>query len=112
MEIKEKIQRVWKNKFKILEGLKNALIYRPEVEAVAYNRMQSCLTCDLIDHEGKSCIMPGTQPCCGVCGCKLYLKTRSMSSFCEHPNGSKWPALMTPEEEDAYYKKIKFNPED
>ena len=107
-KIIQKIKTIWQNKAKIFEGLKNALIHRPEVETVAFNRMQECLKCDQIDHEGTKCLVPGTAPCCGVCGCKLYLKTRSLSSSCEHPNGSKWKAQMTAEEEDVYYQKINF----
>lgn len=55
--------------------------------------------------------MPGTQPCCEVCGCKLSFKTRSLASECPHPDGSKWVAQMTQEEEDKYYKEINYNPD-
>jgi len=110
MELLKKIKTIWQNKSKIFEGLKNAVIHRPEVENIAFNRMQTCLTCDQIDVKGNKCLITGTAPCCGVCGCKLYLKTRSLSSGCEHPDGPKWEAQMTSEEEDAYYKKINYNP--
>ena len=56
-------------------------------------------------------MVPGTAPCCSVCGCKLALKTRSLSSECPHPDGPKWKAKMTSEQEDAYYKKINYNPD-
>jgi len=32
----------------------------------------------------------GTQPCCGICGCSLSMKLRSMDSQCPHPDGPKW----------------------
>ena len=41
--------------------------------------------------------MPGTQPCCGECGCSLALKIRSLSSGCPI---SKWDAMLTDEEEN------------
>ena len=49
--------------------------------------------------------MPGTQPCCGLCGCSLAFKTRSLSSKCDI---GKWIAEVTEEEEDVINDKLKI----
>jgi hypothetical protein len=41
--------------------------------------------------------MPGTQPCCNLCGCSLSFKTRSLSSSCPD---FRWKALISEEDED------------
>lgn len=107
----KKLKIIWKSIPNIFEGLRNYLIRRPAVEMVATVRMSICITCPLIDHEGSSCLVPGTAPCCSACGCKLALKTRSLASECAHPDGPKWVAEMTDEEQDAHYKKINYNPD-
>jgi len=56
-------------------------------------------------------MIPGTQPCCSACGCKLSFKIRSLSSKCAHPDGPKWKALLSQEEEDNLYEKIEYNPD-
>jgi hypothetical protein len=104
------LKKIWNSRKLILEGIKNSFFRRPAVEKTAFERMEICMECPLIDTTGQSCIVPGTQPCCGVCGCKLSLKTRSLASECPHPDGPRWKAKMTQHEEDVYYTKIKFNP--
>ena len=54
--------------------------------------MNICTECSEIDLKGSKCEIPGTQPCCGNCGCSLAFKTRSLSSEC--PIGE-WDSLMT-----------------
>jgi len=70
-----------------------------------------CNECPSLDKTGDNCLMAGTQPCCSICGCKLAFKTRSLSSECPHPDGPKWKATMTEEEQDKYYKEINYNPD-
>lgn len=82
---------IFKNRKQILEGIKNNIIKKEDIEIVASNRMNKCLQCPSIDLTGKECLAPGTQPCCSECGCSLKFKTRSLSSDC--PLG-KWKALM------------------
>jgi hypothetical protein len=106
-----RLKTIWKNKLQILEGLKNTWVRHPKIERIAYDRLSICEDCDLIDREGTKCVMPGTQPCCGECGCKLTLKARSLSSECPHPSGPKWKALMTDQEEDEYYARINYDPD-
>ena len=52
------------------------------VEDIAFFRNEICRVCEFIDTTGAKCAVPGTQPCCGECGCSLKLKTRSLSSDC------------------------------
>jgi hypothetical protein len=97
---------VWKNKGKILEGIVNSVFKRGDVEEVAQARHSVCNTCEHKDSVGKSCLAPGSQPCCFLCGCSLAFKTRSMSSEC--PDG-RWKALMTDEEEEILNEKLGLN---
>jgi hypothetical protein len=94
------LKKIWDNKSKILEGLKNSLFKDQFVEEVAEERMKICNSCELIDLKGDKCLVPGTAPCCGECGCSLSLKLRSLSSHCTHPEGKKWREVITQEEED------------
>ncbi len=43
-----------------------------------------------MDTTGLTCVITGTQPCCGICGCSLAMKLRSMDSICPHPDGPLW----------------------
>lgn len=80
-----------------MEGLKNSVIRDKYVEEIAEARFAICNTCVRKDVEGKSCIVPGTQPCCNLCGCSLSLKLRSLSSECPD---KRWSAFITEEDED------------
>lgn len=110
MSLKKNIIRVWKAKGQILEGITNSIFKREDVEQIAQHRMQVCMNCALLDMQGDGCMVSGTQPCCnqdkGGCGCSLSFKTRSLSSFCPHPEGPKWDAEMTQEEEDQLNLKL------
>lgn len=92
---------MWENKAQILEGIKNRLVRNEFVEDVARVRMEVCNSCDSKDSIGKECAIPGTQPCCMLCGCSLSFKTRSLSSDCP---ANKWYAVITEEEEDELDK--------
>lgn len=91
------LKKIWKNRKEIYEGLKNSVIRDNFVEDVAAKRMTICKECPEIDLEGSKCEVPGTQPCCGECGCSLTFKTRALSTEC--PLGE-WKALMTEKQED------------
>jgi len=106
-----RVVQIWKNKWKILEGFKNSVIKKADIEAVAFERMSICEKCPLLDTEGKSCMIPGTAPCCSACGCKLSYKTRSLSSHCAHPDGPRWNAELSQEEEDELYSEIGYDPD-
>jgi hypothetical protein len=95
--------RIWKNKGNILEGIKNNIFKTEHVEQIAEERLSICKSCDEIDKEGKSCIVPGTAPCCGLCGCALSIKIRSLSAECDLKN---WTAELSEEEEDELNKHL------
>jgi hypothetical protein len=88
--------KIWASKGQIMEGIKNTLFRKLDIEEAAGERREICRGCSYYDGAGKHCLAPGTQPCCGHCGCSLAFKTRSMSSEC--PIG-RWKALMTQAEE-------------
>lgn len=98
---------IWKNKGAILEGIKNNIFKREDVEQIATYRMSICKRCPLFDTSGEGCLVPGTAPCCDNrkqgCGCSLTFKTRSLSSACPHGH---WDAELTEEEEDLLNKKL------
>jgi hypothetical protein len=71
----------------IADGVINTVIKTEYTEMIAEERQKICMSCDDFDGEGAKCIVPGTQPCCGLCGCALSLKTRAMDTSC--PAG-KW----------------------
>lgn len=98
------IIRIWKEKNKILEGVKNSIFKTEHVEEIAFFRNEICRFCEFIDTDGSKCAVPGTQPCCSKCGCSLHLKTRSLSSEC--PEGF-WKAELTEEEEDKLKQNLK-----
>jgi len=95
--MKSTLKKIWKDRNKILEGITNAIIRDEFVEDVAKHRIE---VCDACKYKGNECVIPGTAPCCNECGCSLSFKTRSLSSECPHPDGPKWKALVSEEEED------------
>ena len=101
-----KIKKIWKSKWLILEGVFNYYFTRKKIKKIASYRYDICSTCPLIDLKGNKCEVPGTQPCCGDCGCSLKYKTYSMSSACPH---GRWFAVMTEEEEDDLNAKLENN---
>lgn len=105
----KKLSEVWDARKKIFEGLMNNLFRKEHIEEIANERLEICGQCKELDTEGSKCFMPGSQPCCGVCGCKLAWKVRCLSEECD--NGL-WEALLTPEEEDEVNIKLGINPEE
>ncbi len=96
-ENQNKIQRIWKNKWKILEGIYNSVFLKRKYKKIVNARQAICKTCVHYDTDGKDCMVPGSQPCCGYCGCSLNFKQHSLSSGCDL---GKWHAVLTEEEED------------
>jgi hypothetical protein len=94
---------VWKKRNKILEGIKNSVFTNEHIEELAASRNAICQECEFIDREGVKCFMPGTQPCCGVCGCSLKFLQRSPSSECEK---EKWLSVMSEDEEIELLNKL------
>jgi hypothetical protein len=109
--MKATLKEIWKNRKQIAEGIKNNIFRQDHVEAIAEERMKSCKTCAFLDKEGNDCDVPGTQPCCGICGCSLALKLRSLSTSCPD-NKPKWFALVTEEQEDQINYQINNQDQD
>ena len=93
----------FKNLEKIAEGVKNNIFKKEHVEAVFKDRLSICEKCLHYDLEGKGCMAPGTQPCCGDCGCSLDFKLRSLSSECSKGH---WGAKVSEETEELITKQI------
>jgi hypothetical protein len=95
---------IWKNKGEILEGIKNNVFKKEHVEEIATERYSACQKCDKLDLEGTECLVPGTSPCCGECGCSLQLKLRSLGSECPL---KKWDAVLSHEENYLLQQNLK-----
>ena len=106
------LRDVFNSRKQILEGIKNSLFTKDDVEEVAQERLSICEQCPKIDMVGKSCFVPGTQPCCSECGCKLKWKARALSEECPHPDGPKWHAILAPEEEEELNKQLGIKDEE
>ena len=107
----ENIHRIWKNRKSILEGIKNNIFKKDDIEEIAAERMVACMKCPHISH-GDKCMVPGTQPCCGLCGCKLSWKLRSLAEYCPDPDNKRWDRFVTDEEEVDINKELGINPHD
>ena len=92
-----KLGKIWKNRKQIMEGIKNSIIRDAFVEKVADERRKICDGCIRKDDEGSSCVVPGTQPCCNLCGCSLGVKMRALSAECPD---LRWHAVISEEDED------------
>lgn len=88
------IRDIWRNRKKITEGFKNIVFKDEEVEQIASERLSVCQQCPHIDKSGDKCDVPGTKPCCGICGCSLALKTRSLTSRCADENNPRWIEIL------------------
>jgi hypothetical protein len=95
--------KIWKERNKIFEGVRNNIFKKEHIEEIAFSRNEVCVKCPHIDVKGDNCAVIGTQPCCSECGCSLKLKTRSLSSEC--PKGF-WQAVTTQQEEDLIRQSI------
>jgi len=96
-----KLTKLWSNRTAILEGIKNSVFKTEHIEQIAAERKSICEECPDFDAKGDDCLAPGTQPCCGQCGCSLEFKLRSLSSNCGNEEEPRWHALLSQEEEDA-----------
>jgi hypothetical protein len=67
----------------IFTGIRNYILKKKRIEEMAKKRLALCAKCEFIDNTGDRCYVPGTQPCCSLCGCKLSFKTRVPEERCE-----------------------------
>lgn len=95
--------RIWKEKGKILEGIRNNIFKKADVEHIAAERIATCEACPHMDTTGDKCVVPGTGPCCGLCGCSLSLKTRALSASCDD---KRWDAVLSEDEQMLVERQI------
>ena len=94
--------QIWKFRKQILEGVTNTVFKKQFVETVAEFRKKICDDCK--ENNGH-CLVPGTGPCCGACGCSLTFKLRSMSSACglaQKDEEPKWFPVLSQEDDDKH----------
>ena len=101
--------KIWENRYKIAEGIKNSIFKKEDVEEVVKERMKICAPCIDLDVEGTYCEIAGTQPCCKQCGCSLHIKLRSLSSGCGNEEDPKWNPIITQTEEDELKETIGYD---
>jgi len=81
----QKIILAWKNRSKIIEGIRYTYFPTSYVENIVVTRNEICKMniCGFYDKKGENekCVVPG-KPCCGACGCNLKYKQHSLSSDC------------------------------
>ncbi len=83
---------------KLLEGIGNSIFVKEEVEKIAAERISVCESCP---HYSPNAKVRGENivrkdKFCYLCGCNMYLKTRSLAASCPE---DKWLAVTN--EEDA-----------
>lgn len=76
--MKSSLLDVWKERNKILQGIKNTVIKKNEVEHISKKRMNICDVCPSKSLDCGKLI----KACCSECGCSLEFKTRSLESKC------------------------------
>ena len=88
------IIKIWKNKGKILEGIKNSIFTTMQIRKVSKERLDICRQdlCDQYDPLGE---MPNAavkgKESCGICGCLLKLKVKCLSCSCALEEQAKEP---------------------
>ena len=107
----EKLKKIWKNKFKILEGIRYSYFPNKYIEKIAAHRAAICETneCGFYDKLGvtEKIIVKGV-PGCSECGCRILYKTHVLSAVCTLKDIGKtplWDIEMTEKEEEIFRKK-------
>jgi hypothetical protein len=96
MTIKQKIQKVWTNKWKILEGVWTNHIAWPFLKSYLrneiYQRRAQCFGCPHLDRfgTGENVILKHF-PACSLCGCNIKEKTACLSCHCSLKDEGKKP---------------------
>lgn len=81
------LKKIWTNRRLILKGVWNFLFKNRKVEKIARERLDICRKCPHMDSVGTMCDVAGTHPCCGICGCSLAFKIRSIDEDNVCPDG-------------------------
>lgn len=97
----------------IIEGTRNSIFVKEEVEKVAAERIAICRTCpfnsEVARTNGETILR--TDEHCLKCGCNLHLKTRALSAQCplEPPL---WASIASDEETKKIMEVLAKNNED
>lgn len=106
------IKKIWKNKFKIIEGFWNKTFPNKYVKRIADKRRNLCTSniCGFYDELGeKPNVYLKGKPACSGCGCEREAKIHSLSSWCYLKDlglTPLWDAEMSQKEEDNFRSKI------
>lgn len=93
-----KLGDIWKNRTAILEGIKNSIFPKEEIEAIAAERLSVCKACFYHSSNAKSrgYITRRSDDHCTHCSCPLLTKTRALSTSCPI---NKWGAVISSKEQ-------------
>lgn len=130
MNLKDMIPKIWANKAGIMEGIKNRVFKKKDIEDLSEYRLNVCSTCiwnsnnikdkeykdldsSITDIKSESYIEDSKKRPdlhCVNCSCNLGLKTRCLSCVC--PIG-KWKAVINiPGEEQTILQIVSENESD
>jgi hypothetical protein len=105
------MKEVWKNKWKIIEGIWNSWFPSAYVTRIASKRALICASnkCGYNDEAGVSpkVVVKGS-PACALCGCKRSYMVHSLSKECSLSLiglTPLWKAEMSEKEEQEFQKK-------
>lgn len=87
----------------IIEGIKNSVFVKEEVEKIAQARYEICKSCPKISsNRNEKFFDPGKyfskvrpDEHCSMCACNIHAKMRSLHTACPI---DKWKAVATPQE--------------
>lgn len=90
---------IWKNKWKILEGIwYNHIVFHFNkthwAKKLVEERRTICSTCKYLDRYGLSerVVLKG-KPACSLCGCNIQEKTACLSCECPIEDFPKWKGV-------------------
>ena len=104
----KKLSNIWKNKWKILQGIRYTWFPNKYVEKIAEIRTKVCESnqCGFYNKAGDlPIVVVKGSPSCGQCGCRISYKSRSLSAWCSLKEEGKyplWDAELTEEQEKKF----------
>lgn len=99
----------------ILDGIKNSVFVKEEVEKIANERYAICKGCDKIstapddELKGKNYNKLRPDEHCTICACNIHAKVRSLKTKCPI---DKWGPEATQEEEVELFKLLQNDKQD
>lgn len=81
----------------IVQGIQNSVFVKEQIEQIAEQRIQECMSCEHYSPNLKSKGLGILYPYkyCNICKCNMYLKTRSLAAQCPigEPSRPKFPGI-------------------